>query len=86
MQIIYTPKAKKDLDYWTKKYNKTILSKILQITLAIIENPYIGIAKPEALKHELSGFWSRRITEEHRYIYKIVEDILYIYSLKGHYL
>jgi len=45
----------------------------------------MGIGKPEKLKHDLSGQWSRRINEEHRIIYEVVNDTLHIYSLKGHY-
>ncbi|MBX9785523.1 MAG: Txe/YoeB family addiction module toxin [Chitinophagaceae bacterium] len=85
MQIIYTPKAKEQLDYWVKTGNKPVLKKILQLTNAIMESPYEGIGKPEPLKHELTGYWSRRITKEHRYVYAIAEDTLIVASLKGHY-
>jgi toxin YoeB len=85
MEIIYLPQAEDDLQYWVKTGNKTILKKIASITINILETPYTGIAKPEALKHELSGKWSRRITAEHRYVYKVEENTLYVYSVKGHY-
>jgi toxin YoeB len=85
MQIIYTPKAKEQLDFWVKTGNTPVLKKNLQLTRTIIENPYKGLGKPEPLKHELTGYWSRRITKEHRYVYTIAEDILIIVSLKGHY-
>lgn len=85
MQIIYTPKAKEHLNFWAKAGNKPILKKILQLTNAIIENHYEGVGKPEPLKYELTGLWSRRITDEHRYVYKITDDILFVFSLKGHY-
>ncbi len=87
MQIIYSPKAKEHLDFWIKTGNKAILKKTIQLINAIISNPYKGIGKPEALKYELTGYWSRRINDEHRLIYKIDIDknILKIYSLKGHY-
>ena len=87
MQIIFTPKAKEDLDFWIKSGNKSVLRKILQFTKAICDNPYQGIGKPEALKYELSGYWSRRIDNEHRFIYSLdsEKNILNIYSLKGHY-
>ena len=85
MQIIYTPKAKEHLDFWVKTGNKPVLKKIAQLTRAIMENPYEGIGKPEPLKHELTGYWSRRITQEHRYVYAIAEDTLIVASLKGHY-
>jgi len=85
MQIVYTPKAKEQLDFWIKTGNKTILKKILELTKSILENPYEGIGKPEPLKHELSGYWSRRINAEHRFVYKIDGESLIIASLKGHY-
>jgi toxin YoeB len=86
MQIVYTPIAKEHLDYWVKSGNKAVLNKIMQITKGIIENPYKGIGKPEPLKYELTGYWSRRITKEHRYVYAIAENILIVASLKGHYI
>jgi len=85
MQIIYLPKAEEDLSYWIKSGNKTILKKIAQLTKAIIDNPYNGIGKPESLKYDLTGKWSRRITDEHRYIYLIRDSTLFVYSVKGHY-
>jgi len=85
MQIVYTPKAKEQLDFWIKTGNKPILKKILELTKSILENPYEGIGKPEPLKHELSGYWSRRINAEHRFVYKIDGESLIIASLKGHY-
>ncbi len=85
MEIIFLPKAKEDLNFWIKSKNTNILKKISQLTEAIIQNPYLGIGKPEALKHQLSGKWSRRISLEHRYVYQIEGDQLNVYSLKGHY-
>lgn len=85
MQVEVTPNAKEDLLFWQKTGNKIILKKIEQLTMAILEDPYQGIGKPEALKHSLSGKWSRRITQEHRYVYEIADDTLFVISLKGHY-
>lgn len=85
MQIIYTPKAKEHLDFWVNSGNKAVLKKILELTQAIMDAPYEGIGKPEALKYELSGYWSRRINKEHRHVYQIDENVLKVYSLKGHY-
>lgn len=89
MQVELSDKAKKDLAKWEKSGNRIILNKIGQLIKAILENPYEGIGKPEQLKHELSGKWSRRINLEHRLIYKITDEntieILNILSLKGHY-
>jgi len=56
MQIIYTPKAKEQLDFWVKSGNHSILKKILKLTKAIMKNPHKGIGKPEPLKHELSSY------------------------------
>jgi toxin YoeB len=72
------PKAKEHLDFWIKTGNKTILKKILQLTKDIIKNPYSGIGKPEPLKHELTGYWSRRINQEHRFVY-VVENERFMY-------
>jgi toxin YoeB len=85
----FIKKAQDDFNYWTKTGNKIILKKIGYLIEAIQVNPYEGIGKPEPLKHELTGKWSRRIDREHRLIYQILEDgtidILSIISLKGHY-
>lgn len=86
MEIIFLPKADEDLKFWIQSGNKLILKKIAQLTNSIIENPFEGIGKPEPLKYDLTGKWSRRISKEHRFVYSIVDNTLYVYSLKGHYL
>jgi toxin YoeB len=85
MQVVFQPKAKEDLDFWVKSGNKSILKKITQLIEAITEQPFEGIGKPEILKHELSGLWSRRINQEHRIIYELNDGKIFIHSLKGHY-
>jgi toxin YoeB len=89
MEIIYSPKAVEDLKYWKKSGNKAVQKKITDLIIAIQQNPYEGIGKPEPLKHNLSGAWSRRINREHRLVYEVNERneiiILDILSLKGHY-
>ncbi len=85
MEIRHLPQADEDLHYWIKTGNKAILKKIAQLTKSIIENPYKGIGRPEALKYNLASKWSRRITVEHRYVYLVTNNTLYVYSLKGHY-
>lgn len=85
MEIIYLPQADEDLAYWAKTGNKAILKKIAELTRAILENPYAGIGRPEALKYDLAPKWPRRITKEHRYIYLVKDEKLYVYSVKGHY-
>ena len=59
--------------------------KITELKNAIITEPYKGIGKPEALKYQLTGKWSRRIDKENRFVYTVEDNKLYIYSLKGHY-
>lgn len=86
MEIIFLPQAEGDLNYWIKIGNKSILKKIALLTRAVVENPYKGIGKPEPLKHELAPKWSRRITKEHRFVYQVLDDKLYVFSLRGHYV
>ncbi len=86
MQVELSEKAKEHLAYWQKTNNQIILKKIEAIFDAILQNPYNGMAKPEPLKHQLSGKWSRRITHKQRFVYAIDNNTLKIYSLKGHYL
>ena len=71
MEIIFLPEALKDLEFWKKSGDKQIQNKIKKLILAIQENPTEGIGKPEQLKHDLSGSWSRRINKEHRIVYEI---------------
>lgn len=85
MEIIYLLRAKNDLDFWIASGNKPILRKIAELTKAILEVPYMGIGKPEQLKYDYSGLWSRRITGEHRYVYTIRDEMLIVFSLRGHY-
>ncbi len=86
MEIAYTQKALTDLELWRKSGNKTIQKRISEIIESIRQNPFEGIGKPEALKYELSGKWSRRISFEHRIIYQVQEDKIFIQSLYGHYI
>ena len=62
-----------------------ILKKIRQLIESILENPFEGIGKPEQLKHQYAGYWSRRISKEHRLVYQVLDDKIYIHSVKGHY-
>lgn len=71
MEVIFSPKAVEDLNYWRKSDSKSIQSKISNLIEAIIKDPFKGIGKPEPLKHNLSGAWSRRINQEHRLVYEV---------------
>ena len=70
---------------WIKTGNKSISKKIVQLIEAIKENPFEGIGKPEPLKHQLTGYWSRIINKEHRLVYEVSKNIVFILSAKGHY-
>jgi len=87
VEIDFTDDAKRDLAFWIKSGNKSIQKKINELLLSIKVTPYSGVGKPEALKHRLSGLWSRRINQEHRLVYEIDEEanLILIHSLKGHY-
>jgi len=74
-----------DIEYYKKSGNKALLKKTLTLLEELSEHPFSGTGKPEALKHELSGMWSRRINQEHRLIYSVSDNIVTIHSLKGHY-
>ncbi|MEZ4885827.1 MAG: Txe/YoeB family addiction module toxin [Chitinophagales bacterium] len=82
--IILSDQFKKDIPK-LKKENAKYLAKVWELVLNIMENPYTGIGEPEALKGDLSGWWSRRITPKHRLIYRIEDENLEIASCYGHY-
>lgn len=86
MEIIYLPLALEHLDYWRKSGNKQVQKKISLLLNDILKHPYEGLGKPEALKYELTGSWSRRITNEHRLVYQVMpNNTIEIQRLKGHY-
>ena len=81
---VFHNSAWEDYLYWQKQDRK-ILKRINLLIKDIERSPYEGVGKPEALKHNLSGWWSRRITDEHRIIYRIQDDELHLVSLRYHY-
>jgi len=85
MEIEFTPKALSQLDYWKQTGNEAILKKIRVLLEAITQSPFSGIGKPEPLKHQLSGFWSRRINDEHRLVYTIKEGRIVVVQCRFHY-
>ncbi|WP_310560721.1 Txe/YoeB family addiction module toxin [Flavobacterium sp.] len=86
MEVKLTKKASEHLGFWKKSGNKAIQKKIQLLIEDIMKNPFEGIGKPEALKYNLQGTWSRKINEEHRIVYEIPDEgVLLIHSLKGHY-
>ena len=81
----FSNQANKDIQSHKKAGDKATLKKLLLLLNEISEHPFTGTGKPEQLKHNLSGYWSRRINKEHRLVYKVVADKIEIHSAKGHY-
>ncbi|MFB6318751.1 Txe/YoeB family addiction module toxin [Saccharicrinis sp. FJH54] len=84
MVISFSENAWQDYLYW-QTFDKKILKKINALIKDIKRSPFDGIGKPEALKYDLSGFWSRRIDHEHRLVYQVVNDEILIYACRFHY-
>ena len=84
MKRIFADEAWDDYLYWQKQ-DKRMVERINKLIRETQREPFVGVGKPELLKHALSGFWSRRITEEHRIVYKIDGDALLIAQLRYHY-
>jgi len=80
----FTEEAWKDYLYWFETDRKQ-LKKINDLIKEIERTPFEGIGKPEALKFNLKGFWSRRIDHEHRLVYKVDSDVLFLLSFRFHY-
>ncbi len=70
MDIVFTPYGWEDFEYWLEIDPDKVV-RIKELLKAIKQNPFTGIGKPEPLKHDLKGYWSRRITGEHRLVYKV---------------
>jgi toxin YoeB len=82
--IVFTGKAYADFVEWSKT-NRKIFEKISILIEETSRTPFKGMGKPEALRHQLKGYWSRRITEEHRLVYKVIGNEVQIISCKYHY-
>jgi len=82
--LAFEPSAWEDYLYF-KNSDKTISKKIDKLIKESLREPFDGIGKPEKLKGNLSGYWSRRITQEHRLVYKYEDDTLLIASCRFHY-
>jgi toxin YoeB len=83
-KIIFEGSAFQDFNEWAIQ-NKKLYQRIVNLIKDILRQPESGIGKPEALKHELSGYWSRRINDEHRLVYKVEDEAIIIASCKYHY-
>lgn len=84
MKLIFAEQAWEDYLYWQRTDRKTV-KRINALIHDIARHPFEGIGKPEPLKHGLSGYWSRRINDADRIVYKIRDDALFIAQLRYHY-
>ncbi|RYE18850.1 MAG: Txe/YoeB family addiction module toxin [Sphingobacteriaceae bacterium] len=85
LDLDFSDQAIEDVAFHKKFGNKAVLKKLFILLDEIADHPFIGTGKPEALKYNLSGKWSRRINQEHRLVYEVFEDYVVIHSLKDHY-
>jgi toxin YoeB len=84
MKIVFSKNSWEDYLSWQTE-DKKMLKKINELIKDIQRTPYTGIGKPEPLKFDLAGLWSRRINREHRLVYQVIGDELLIYSCRYHY-
>ena len=84
MKLIFAENALEDYLYW-QKTDKKMVRRVNTLIKETSRDPFAGIGKPEPLKHALAGFWSRRIDDTHRMVYKIEGDCLLIAQLRYHY-
>lgn len=84
MNIVFSPQAWQDYEHW-QTADRTILKRINRLITETRRAPYEGIGKPEPLKYGLAGAWSRRITDEHRLVYRVAGDNLEIFQARYHY-
>lgn len=84
MRLEFKPQAFEDLQFWVENHPK-IAKRILRIIEETQREPFTGIGKPEPLRGELMGWWSKRIDQEHRLIYRVEKDVLIIAQARGHY-
>lgn len=84
MVLTFTENAWEDYLYW-QKVDKKMVKKINELIKVIRRTPFEGIGKPEPLKYDLAGYWSRRIDQEHRLVYQVRDDELLIFACRYHY-
>ena len=84
MKLVFAVEAWQDYLYWQKQ-DKRMVERINKLIQKVQREPFVGVGKPEPLKHALSGYWSRRITDEHRMVYKVEGDALSLAQLRYHY-
>jgi toxin YoeB len=84
MSVVFSDRAWEDYLYW-QSVDKAMVKRINSLIKDISRDPFDGIGKPEPLKHALTGFWSRRITDEHRVVYRFMNGNVEIAQLRYHY-
>lgn len=84
MRLVFTPHAWEDYQHWVRT-DRATLKRLNRLIEDALRDPYIGIGKPEQLRHALAGAWSRRITEEHRLVYLVDDDDLVVIQARYHY-
>lgn len=84
MKVVFADAAWEDYLWW-QKHDRKILERINKLIQEIRREPFSGVGKPEPLRHALAGFWSRRITDEHRIVYRVDGEALLIAQLRYHY-
>ena len=84
MKLIFSEHAWDDYHYW-EETERQVLKRINRLIQEIRREPFSGSGKPEPLKHGLSGYWSRRINDEHRIVYRVPDDAVLIAQLRYHY-
>jgi toxin YoeB len=85
MEVEYKKKALADRDYWKASGKLSVQKRISELINDICAHPFTGIGKPEPLKYDMTGLWSRRITRDHRLIYEVLNGRISIISMKDHY-
>ena len=81
---VFDPVFREDLIWFIKNDRKAAIHT-LELVEAVLDDPFVGIGKPEPLRFEMSGTWSRRITQEHRLVYKVTADRIYFLQARYHY-
>lgn len=83
-KITFEAGAFQDFSEWAT-LDKKLYQRIIDLIKDVLRQPFSGLGKPEPLRHELKGYWPRRITDEHRLVYKVTDDSIIIISCKHHY-
>lgn len=84
MKLVFADNAWEDYLYW-QKHDRKMVDRINSLIQEVMRDPFHGVGKPEPLRHALAGFWSRRITDEHRMVYRVEGDALHLAQLRYHY-